>query len=893
MSIALLLGALAVAPAAASAATLALVGQTNLGGGGLNGQVTTIGNTAIVASGILAGSGLRSGFYSGPYTCPQTTVKIVDVSTPTAPVIKAQIPVPLNAVANDVSALHVNTPSFSGDLLAVALVRCNGAGNYVDRGVAYYNITTPASPVYLGRYQADANQSLPGDPPCTGLPSNPSNSRDGYACASSQDQVSLVQRPDGRVLSLSTEPFSSASQGSSPDPTAFHGDLRIVDVTNPTTPTEIGSYPNEFPADQRPPGFNGQPVGYSNNGCRAFDGAIGVGSYPDGSKALLPGFDQGLFTVDLSNPAAPSTLGQYQYPRSDRTFEGNASYVNFASVGGHSLALLGESDWIAPSSTLRIDGTSSVAGSKFACEAMFTLFDPNNTAQVYRHPGSQVPGGIVYVGRACPASGATAADPYPTGVTAATIAGKIVLRDRAKVASREGSGGVPSCSVAAATLRLQADGAVGVIVGNTSTTVPQATSFDGDPTGVTIPTFDIDTGDATALRDYLCPAPAVAPGAGVTACAPGGQALTGGMVDSPGPWGALRVVDVSNPAAPTLRGSYQPPPSLVFPPPDLGVYSVHHAVARGSVAFVAAHANGVRVIDLTSANPTEIASFVPPDTPDPTNEIPAKANVTGVDVAANGAVVVSDTNSGLYVLELRGEVACSNLTTATAYGTAASVQLSCTDPGANTLSYSVASTPSHGTLSAPNAAGQVTYTPTGGYSGGDSFSYLATAADGTSNTATVSIAVAKAAFGHTANVVLSLGKLKPNAQGVFAVKLHNGNAFTIEATSITMMSLNAITASKKHHRRVSFLTRSKVVTLEAGKTVTITLHLTHSGLALLKRLKHVRVDMPIMLQAPDGGGKTITGNGTLHAPRVSRKKHRRVRHSLQYTAFRSRSRTAR
>ncbi|MDQ6805713.1 MAG: hypothetical protein M3065_12260 [Actinomycetota bacterium] len=144
-----------------------------------------------------------------------------------------------------------------------------------------------------------------------------------------------------------------------------------------------------------------------------------------------------------------------------------------------------------------------------------------------------------------------------------------------------------------------------MIVGGTSTTAPQAISADGNPTGITIPTYSIDTADATALRDYLCPAPtAPPPPPGPTvACGPGGQPLTGAMVDSPGSGGALRVLDVTNPAAPTLRGVYRPPPSLVFPPPDLGVYSVHNAVARGPIAYVAAHANGVRVVDLNKCKP--------------------------------------------------------------------------------------------------------------------------------------------------------------------------------------------------------------------------------------------------------------------------------------------------
>ncbi|MCP9490779.1 MAG: hypothetical protein MSC31_13030, partial [Solirubrobacteraceae bacterium MAG38_C4-C5] len=368
--------ALAAVPVVAPAATLDVIGENDLGGGGLNGQVATIGNTAIVASGILQARNFHTSFYDQTYTCPPTTVKVVDVSSPSAPRVTAQIPLPAGAVANDVAALRVSTPSFSGDLLAVALARCNDEAE--NGGVGYYDITDPADPVLLGRYEADANRPNP-RVDCGGPPTGSGR----FPCPS-QDQVVLVQRPDGQVLSLSTQPGSSARQGPGPDPEGLRGDLRVVDVTNPTTPTEIGSYPNEFPTPERPSGFNGQPNGFSNNGCRNFDGAEGVGTYPDGSKALLPYFDQGLLTVDLANPGDPGTLGQYQYSRADRAFEGNAAYADFATVEGRSLALLGEADWIAPNSSLRIDGSSSVAGSKFACEAMFTLFDPEDTAQVYR-----------------------------------------------------------------------------------------------------------------------------------------------------------------------------------------------------------------------------------------------------------------------------------------------------------------------------------------------------------------------------------------------------------------------------------------------------------------------------------------------------------------------------
>jgi hypothetical protein len=656
---------LALAPAAAQADSLELLGKSNLGGGGLNGQVATVGNIAVVGSGILGGAGARTSYYAS-YPCPPTTVKIVDVSDPSAPAVKSEIPIQPLAVPNDVDALRVTTPTFNGVLLAVALVRCqpSAAGNATERGVAYYDITNPSNPVFLSRFNPDENFFKPTDPACS--------LADSTRCASSNDNVSLVQRADGKVLSLSTEPASSTSQGLITSPPSspsiivagcqgagtgtgcsYRGDVRIVDVTNPTTPTYVGSFPNhsglnggveQRPEGYTPPGGVPQRLTFSNNGCRNYQYGLSVG-VQNGNRALVPFLDAGLYTVDITNPAAPATLGRWQYA-TDRALEGNAAYVDFVRSGGRDLALIGENDWTGVTSALRIDGASAVAGSKFACEAMPTLFDPQNTAQVYRHANSQIPGGIVYVGRGCPGD-------VPPG--SPVIAGKIAFRDLARQPDREPAAGT-NCSATAAALNLQTLGATGVVVGNTSLTTvsPQAISAEGDhsvgPADITIPIYMIDTPDANAIRNALCPPP-VAP---ATGCAAGGITLSGAMVDSKGEWGNLRVVDVTNPGAPTLRGTYRPPAAQVFPPPDLGVYAVHHAVGgSGSTAFVAGHSNGVRAIDLSTPDPTEIASFVPPDTVDPTASIPAKANVVGIDVAENGSVVASDMNSGLYVLRLK------------------------------------------------------------------------------------------------------------------------------------------------------------------------------------------------------------------------------------------------
>ena len=69
------------------------------------------------------------------------------MSSPSEPNVTAQIPLAAGITANDVAALHVNTPSFAGDLLAVALARCSTTSE--NGGVVYYDITNPAEPVLL------------------------------------------------------------------------------------------------------------------------------------------------------------------------------------------------------------------------------------------------------------------------------------------------------------------------------------------------------------------------------------------------------------------------------------------------------------------------------------------------------------------------------------------------------------------------------------------------------------------------------------------------------------------------------------------------------------------------------------------------------------------------
>ena len=73
---------------------------------------------------------------------------------------------------------------------------------------------------------------------------------------------------------------------------------------------------------------------------------------------------------------------------------------------------------------------------------------------------------------------------------------------------------------------------------------------------------------------------------------------------------------------------------------------------------------------------------------------------------------------------------------------AVTVSLNCSDAKSAALTYAIDSEPSNGTLATINQAnGQVAYTPAGGFSGVDTFTYHAISANGVAESQTVSISV--------------------------------------------------------------------------------------------------------------------------------------------------------
>src|SRR5262249_36969278 len=116
-------------------------------------------------------------------------------------------------------------------------------------------------------------------------------------------------------------------------------------------------------------------------------------------------------------------------------------------------------------------------------------------------------------------------------------------------------------------------------------------------------------------------------------------------------WSGLRIWDIGDLASPRQVALFQTPDSVAFPPPTDGYYMVHNPQVEGDIAFASWYTDGLRVIDIADpAHPRELAAFVPPAGQNAQRIIWAdQPMVWGVYVMGD-LVLLSDINSGLWVL---------------------------------------------------------------------------------------------------------------------------------------------------------------------------------------------------------------------------------------------------
>ncbi|MGH9486363.1 MAG: putative Ig domain-containing protein [Terriglobales bacterium] len=259
--------------------TLTQVAHSDLGGRGQNGAVRVVTSSA---------SGLAYayvGTLGTPGECPATGIKIVSLSTVTNPQVVATAGgVSGASQANVRVGTGLTSPYFHnggrGDIMAVTEQPCNPANGAANQeGVQFYDVTNPASPQFLGSWSSGLDGG--DDVAFVEVP--------GAA-----NSVGQVNQSQDKIYALVGVPGSETSPAGNGE-----GDLRVLDITNPATPEQIGDWGVLKATDELLPNV---VMGYDP---RVFLASINLSS--DGKTAYLGYWDEGVVVLNVSDPTQIAT----------------------------------------------------------------------------------------------------------------------------------------------------------------------------------------------------------------------------------------------------------------------------------------------------------------------------------------------------------------------------------------------------------------------------------------------------------------------------------------------------------------------------------------------------------------------------------------------------------
>jgi 6-phosphogluconolactonase (cycloisomerase 2 family) len=192
------------------------------------------------------------------------------------------------------------------------------------------------------------------------------------------------------------------------------------------------------------------------------------------------------------------------------------------------------------------------------------------------------------------------------------------------------------------------------------------------------------------------------------------------------------------------------------------------------------------------------------------------ANACGFGTALGAAYqpVISPDGRSVYIASQGGQSvtlfnvesapSCQPTATSTAYQTAVTISLSCTDADGDPVTPAIVGGPAHGTLGQP-ANGSVTYTPMNGYTGPDSFTFAATDGTNVSTPVTDTIAIGSPIVGGS-----PIAASAPTKRSVHVTRLtqshrrwregkHGGTTFSFTLNQAARVTL---AFTQKNHQRI-------------------------------------------------------------------------------------------
>lgn len=278
---------------------LTQIGANDFEGRGFNADVWAHGDYAYVGTWGAFG-----------FACPNDGTVVADISNPSTPDHVATIPTEPGTQNNDVKVAKVNTKHFKGDLLAVSNEDCAPGGA---RGFELWDVSDPENAVQLSRYGPATTVNTPAELSEWGVGIH---------------NLFIFEQGNRAYVAVIID-FGEVAQLFFGGPSI--GDVRIIDVTDPTNPQLASDWGivKDLGANPFDPGQFSDPFESAPHDVWVEDGIAYV-SY----------WDAGLILLDVSDPSDPEFISQTQYePGAD----GN-THVAVPARGGN-LVIVGDEDF--------------------------------------------------------------------------------------------------------------------------------------------------------------------------------------------------------------------------------------------------------------------------------------------------------------------------------------------------------------------------------------------------------------------------------------------------------------------------------------------------------------------------------------------------------------------